>query len=67
MIEQPEFVGLMVQVYQVMERMDKVQRKQMLGAIKQARVSMDLNYPNGKVTLVAPTTEQAVEILKPAV
>lgn len=54
MITQSMFSGLMIQVYQVMEKMDKTQRKQMLEAIKDARKQMDFDYPNGKIDLIKP-------------
>jgi hypothetical protein len=64
MITQEMFSGMMVNVYQVMEKMDRKQRKQMLLAIKDARIQMDFAYPEGKPDIIVPTEEQKHAILR---
>lgn len=69
MITKEEAAGFLAVVYDTMERMTTKDRGWLIKALKMAKKSMDINYPNGKqpepvvttgttpVELITPVTE----------
>ena len=63
MIKPEEANGFLAVVYEMMERMTTKDRKWFIKAMKLAKKSMDINYPNGKPD--APVEAPKVDLILP--
>lgn len=65
MISPHEANGFLAVVYEMMERMTTTDRKWFIKALKLAKKSMDVNYPNGKPDEPVAVEPSKVELALP--